>query len=123
MSKFTKNLIGELIEEGKAHLQTGPFGTMLNASEYSKTGVPVIAVQDIGENSLIHDKFVYVSQEVAERLSRYKVKEGDVIFGPKGAVERRALIKIQEAGWQQGSDCIRLRLNDSIDSTFVAYQL
>jgi type I restriction enzyme S subunit len=123
MSRFTKHLIGELIEKGKAHLQTGPFGTMLNASEYSKKGVPVIAVQDIGENVLRHHKLVFVPQEVAERLSRYKVKEGDIIFGRKGAVERRALIKKQEAGWLQGSDCIRLRLDDSIDSTFVAYQL
>lgn len=123
MSKFTKHLIGELIEKGKAHLQTGPFGTMLNASEYSKKGVPVIAVQDIGENVLRHHKLVFVPQAVAERLSRYKVREGDIIFGRKGAVERRALIKKQEAGWLQGSDCIRLRLDDSIDSTFVAYQL
>jgi type I restriction enzyme S subunit len=33
------------------------------------------------------------------------------------------LIKKQETGWLQGSDCIRLRLDDSIDSSFVAYQL
>ena len=37
--------------------------------------------------------------------------------------DRRALIKKCEEGWLQGSDCIRLRLDNSIDSKFVSYQL
>ncbi len=123
MSEWKEYKLGDLIEEGKAHLQTGPFGTMLNASEYSQDGVPVIAVQDIGDNKLVYHKFVYVNQEVAERLKRYRVLENDIIFGRKGAVERRALIKKSEAGWLQGSDCIRLRFDSSIDSSFISYQL
>ena len=91
--------LGQLIERGSAELQTGPFGTMLNASEYTVTGTPVIAVQDIGENKLSHHKFVYVNESTVNRLSRYKVKKGDIIFGRKGAVERRAIIKISEDGW------------------------
>ena len=114
--------LGQLIERGSAELQTGPFGTMLNASEYTVTGTPVIAVQDIGENKLSHHKFVYVNEFTVKRLSRYKVKKGDIIFGRKGAVERRAIIKISEDGWLQGSDCIRLRFDDSIDATFISYQ-
>jgi len=115
--------LGDLIEQKRASLQTGPFGTMLNASEYSVQGTPVIAVQDIGDNSLTHNKLVYVNQDVSNRLSRYRVQEGDIIFGRKGAVERRALIKKNESGWIQGSDCIRLRFDDSVDSTFISYQL
>lgn len=123
MSNWSEYKLGELILNGKADLQTGPFGTMLNASEYSSDGVPVIAVQDIGDNKLIYHKFVYVNQETAERLKRYRVLENDIIFGRKGAVERRALIKKSEAGWLQGSDCIRLRVDSSIDAKFISYQL
>jgi type I restriction enzyme S subunit len=115
--------LGELIDEGRANLQTGPFGTMLSASEYSPNGIPVIAVQDIGENKLLHHKFVFVNQDVANRLSRYKVQENDIIFGRKGAVERRALIKKSEEGWLQGSDCIRLRFDDSINTKYISYQM
>jgi type I restriction enzyme, S subunit len=114
--------LGQLIERGSAELQTGPFGTMLNSSEYTVTGTPVIAVQDICENKLSHHKFVYVNESTVKRLSRYKVKKGDIIFGRKGAVERRAIIKKSEDGWLQGSDCIRLRFDDSIDATFISYQ-
>jgi type I restriction enzyme S subunit len=122
MGEWRNYTLGKLVEEKTADLQTGPFGTMLNASEYTQSGTPVIAVQDIGENKLIHNKFVYVGQETVERLARYKVKKGDIIFGRKGAVERRAIIKECEDGWIQGSDCIRVRFDESMDSEFISYQ-
>lgn len=123
MGEWKEYKLSDIIDSGKADLQTGPFGTMLNASEYSKDGVPVIAVQDIGNNKLVYHKFVYVSNEVADRLKKYKVKTNDIVFGRKGAIDRRALIKESEEGWLQGSDCIRLRLDQSINSKFISYQL
>lgn len=123
MSEWKEYKLGDLIERSKANLQTGPFGTMLSASEYSTDGVPVIAVQDIGDNKLEYHKFVFVNQEVADRLSRYRVKENDIIFGRKGATDRRAIVKKNEEGWLQGSDCIRLRLDETINAKFISYQL
>ncbi len=123
MKEWKEYKLGELIDLSIANLQTGPFGTMLNASEYSSDGVPVIAVQDIGDNKLVYHKFVYVPNETAERLTRYRVKEFDIIFGRKGAVDRRALIKKSEEGWLQGSDCIRLRFTNEINAKYISYQL
>jgi type I restriction enzyme S subunit len=122
MSEWEEIVLGDLIKEGQADLQTGPFGTMLSASEYRDSGVPVIAVQDIGENVLRHEKLVFVSNETAERLNKYRVKKDDIIFGRKGAVDRRALVKGAEQGWVQGSDCIRLRLRGCFEPRFVSYQ-
>ena len=122
MSEWRECTLGELVMDGCADLQTGPFGTMFSASEYCASGVPLIAVQDIGHNLLHYKKLVYVSEKTAERLSRYRVIKGDIILGRKGAVDRRAIIKEKESGWIQGSDCIRLRLDDSIDSRFISYQ-
>ena len=122
MSEWKECKLGELVADKSADLQTGPFGTMLNASEYVIEGTPVIAVQDIGENKLVYHKFVFVNAETAQRLSRYRVIENDIIFGRKGAVERRALIKKKEEGWLQGSDCIRLRFFDKVEPKFASYQ-
>jgi type I restriction enzyme S subunit len=122
MSEWKECKLGELIADKSADLQTGPFGTMLNATEYTIEGTPVIAVQDIGENKLVYHKFVFVNDSTAQRLSRYRVKENDIIFGRKGAVERRALIKKKEEGWLQGSDCIRLRFSDKVEPKFASYQ-
>ncbi len=112
----------ELISGGTADLQTGPFGTMLHASAYKPTGTPVVAVQHIGENKLRHNALPCVDAETANRLNRYKLMENDILFGRKGAVERRALISKEEEGWLQGSDCIRLRFSrGAADAKFISY--
>jgi type I restriction enzyme S subunit len=48
---------------------------------------------------------------------------GDIVFGRKGAVDRSARISKDQDGWFLGSDGIRLRLPEGIDSRFMAYQL
>jgi type I restriction enzyme, S subunit len=115
--------LGELIKNKKADLQTGPFGTMLHASSYKSIGTPVLAVQHIGENRIIHKWDIpRVDVETHQRLSRYEIKVNDIIFSRKGAVERTALVTQKEKGWLQGSDCIRLRLLDpSIDPVYISY--
>ncbi|HHU15747.1 MAG TPA: restriction endonuclease subunit S [Lentisphaerae bacterium] len=113
----------DLVENGTAELQTGPFGTMLHASAYQPKGTPVIAVQHIGENSLRQGEYPLVDDDDTARLSRYKVRENDILFGRKGAVDRRALIRSHESGWLQGSDCIRLRFNETIDARYISYVL
>jgi len=123
MREWREEPLGSIIASGKAELQTGPFGTMIKASEYSKVGTPLIAVQDIGNNRLHPHKVNYIPPETVSRLQRYKVIQGDIIFGRKGAVDRRAIVTKDEEGWIQGSDCIRLRFKDEIDSLFVSYQL
>lgn len=117
--------IGTLIANGKANLQTGPFGTALLASEYKEEGIPVLAVKHIGQNRVMPDSdFPRVDSETYERLLRYKLNVGDIVFGRKGAIDRRALITRMEDGWLQGSDCIRLRLlSDDINPVFVSYVL
>ena len=67
--------LGDLVMEGNADLQTGPFGTMLNAREYTPHGVPVIAVQDIGENKLIHGNSVYISASSAESVGTFWLRK------------------------------------------------
>jgi type I restriction enzyme S subunit len=57
-------------------------------------------------------------------LEKYRLLQGDIIFGRKGAVDRRAYVEVNEENWIQGSDCIRLRLEIShLDSKFISYVL
>lgn len=102
--------IGELIQSGEAALQTGPFGTQLKASEYVADGIPVINVRNVGFGEVRSDDLEFVSEAKAEQLHHHRLLAGDIVFGRKGAVERHALISDEQAGWVQGSDCLRLRL-------------
>lgn len=94
-----------------AKIITGPFGTLLKASEYSDgNGVPLISVGEIREGYLsITHETPRVSSEVTRRLPQYVLKQGDIIFGRKGGVDRSALIRQNQAGWFLGSDGIALR--------------
>jgi type I restriction enzyme S subunit len=94
-----------------AKIITGPFGTLLKASEYSGgNGVPLISVGEIREGYLsVTYETPRVSSDVTRRLPQYVLKEGDIIFGRKGGVDRSALIRQNQVGWFLGSDGIALR--------------
>lgn len=116
--------LNNLIENKQANLQTGPFGTMLHASAYKATGIPVVAVKNIGDNQVVHSNIPFVNDETFQRLKRYELMVGDILFGRKGSIDRRAFIRSEETGWLQGSDCIRLRFYDSqINASFISYVL
>lgn len=122
--EWRESTIGELIENGKASLQTGPFGTALKASEYSKRGVPLISVGEIREGYLqITEDTPRVDKATTQRLPKFVLHEGDIVFGRKGAVDRNARISKEQDGWFLGSDGIRLRVSDEYDSDFLSYQM
>lgn len=93
-----------------SELKTGPFGTQLSASEYVSEGIPVINVKNIGYGSIIETGLDCVGANTLKRLSEHILKVGDIVFGRKGSVDRHCLIRKDQEGWMQGSDCI-LRAN------------
>ena len=122
--EWSVSTIGELLNREGGSVKTGPFGTTLKAREYSSEGVPLISVGEVGYGSLrVHDKTPRAPREVVERLPEYVLEAGDIVFGRKGAVDRSALVKSEQAGWFLGSDGIRLRLPGICDARFMAYQL
>lgn len=121
-SEWTEETLGDLISRDEAHLQTGPFGTALKASEYSENGVPLISVREIREGFLqIVKDTPRVCEATTQRLPKFLLKQGDIVFGRKGAVDRNAVIRFEQEGWFLGSDGIRLRLSHKYDSLFFSY--
>ncbi len=112
----------ELVSSGQAELKTGPFGTQLKASDYIKSGTPVINVRNIGLGCIKPDKLEYISNETRDRLASHILRSGDIVFGRKGAVERHVFVRKQQDGWFQGSDCLRLRFHGGrIEPLFASY--
>ena len=103
-------------------VQTGPFGTQLHQKDYVKKGTPIITVEHLGENRVIHKNLPCVSIEDKERLKKFILKSGDIVFSRVGSVDRRALIKKSEDGWLFSGRCLRVRPNPSIlDSQWLSY--
>ena len=120
MSEWKEYKLGEI-----ANVQTGPFGSQLHQSDYVDVGIPSIMPVNIGDRMNIStEKIVYITEEDAMRLSRYRVQVGDIVYSRRGDVEKCAYINESEVGWLCGTGCLRIRMNSShVDSKFVAYYL
>lgn len=94
-------------------VQTGPFGSQLHAADYVEEGVPVVMPQDLNNRRISVDRIVRVTDEMAQRLSRHRVKPGDVVYSRRGDVERHALVSDREAGWLCGTGCLLVRLGSA----------
>jgi len=117
-------LLGKLVAEGFLKFQTGPFGTVLKASSYVSEGIPIVNPTNMVDGKLITSNGPFVSYEESERLSRYRMQEGDIILGRKGEMGRVVYVTDEYEGYIVGSDCIRLRLNnDILQKKFLYYLL
>jgi len=116
--------LGDACEQGGGDIQTGPFGSQLHASDYVEHGIPSIMPKNIGDNRVSTEAIAYISEEDAERLSRYLVRPGDIVYSRRGDVEKRALIRDSEAGWLCGTGCLRVRPGDgNLDPVYLSYYL
>lgn len=116
--------LGELLAGSGGTIKTGPFGTILKAAEYVDAGVPIISVGEIGYGRFqITDSTPRASEAMLERLPEYILREGDIVFARKGAVDRSALVGHGEDGWFLGSDGLRVRPARGVEPRYLSYQL
>lgn len=115
--------LGEVCQSGGGSIQTGPFGSQLHASDYVPVGVPSVMPQNIGDNFIREDGIARIRTEDAQRLSRYLLTAGDIVYSRRGDVERRALVRPWQDGWLCGTGCLRVRLGGNVDSRFIYYYL
>lgn len=102
--------LGELVKEFGGGIQTGPFGSQLHAADYVENGIPSIMPKNIRIDGVDDSDIARVSLEDIERLSKYKVQTGDIVYSRRGDVEKCSLITELEDGWLCGTGCLRVRL-------------
>ena len=120
-SDFTEAPLESLCNKNDG-IQTGPFGSQLHQRDYVSEGTPIITVEHLGDNRITHEDMPYVSDQDKERLSRYTLREGDIVFSRVGSVDRRALVRQSEQGWLFSGRCLRVRPDRSkIDPAYLSY--
>jgi type I restriction enzyme S subunit len=105
--------LGDLSRSKKLDIQTGPFGTVLQASSYVNEGTPIVNPVNMVQHRLYVEEGPFLDAKECERLSRYRMKAGDILLGRKGDVGRAVLVAPEYEGFIVGSDLIRLRLLDA----------
>ncbi len=106
--------LGEVCRRGGGNIQTGPFGSQLHASDYVPVGVPSIMPTNIGENRIVEEGIVRITEADANRLGQHRLRAGDIVYSRRGDVEKRALIRVHEEGWLCGTGCLKVRLGSGI---------
>lgn len=99
------------------------FGSQLHAPDYVEVGIPTVMPTNIGDNRISVNDVVRVSQADAERLSRHRLRTGDIVYSRRGDVEKRALVREAERGWLCGTGSLRVRVGTAADSTWLSYYL
>ncbi len=106
--------LGDVCERGGGGIQTGPFGSQLHASDYVLVGIPSIMPTNIGENRIIEDGIVRITEADANRLGQHRLQAGDIVYSRRGDVEKRALVREREVGWLCGTGCLKVRLGSGV---------
>jgi type I restriction enzyme S subunit len=104
MSEWKEYKLGNVAE-----VQTGPFGSQLHMSDYKTIGTPIITVEHLGENKILYNNLPLVGDEDKQRLIKYTLREGDIVFSRVGSVDRRAYVSNYEDGWMFSGRCLRVR--------------
>jgi type I restriction enzyme, S subunit len=111
----------EICEPGG--LQTGPFGSQLKAEEYSEAGVPVIMPKDIIAGRVCTETLAHIPYDKAMVLKKHMLKTGDVLFSRRGDLAKIAVITDNETGYLCGTGCLRARIKEGVDPSYLAYHL
>jgi len=91
-------------------LSTGPFGMMLHKSDYEDNGIPVVNPTNIVKGVIFAESKMLVSEKTVQRLSQYKLHQGDIVIARRGNLEKCAVVQNDQHGWLCGTGSFFMRL-------------
>ncbi|WP_429164734.1 restriction endonuclease subunit S [Aeromonas rivipollensis] len=98
---------------------TGPFGSMISASEYISDGIPLINPSHMVNGEIIEDKEITVSMSKANQLDGYRIKSGDVVMARRGEMGRCALVTERENNWLCGTGSFVLKFSAEVNRQYI----
>lgn len=104
-----------------ADIQTGPFGSQLHKEDYVDIGTPIVTVEHLGNRVFTEQNLPKVSDEDKARLSKYVLKEGDIVFSRVGSVDRCSYVDAAHDGWMFSGRSLRVRPNTEVDPLYLYY--
>jgi type I restriction enzyme, S subunit len=113
--------LGALVASSGGVLQTGPFGSQLHAGDYTVEGTPLVMPVNLGDNQITVIGICRIGDDDARRMRKHALREGDIIFGRRGDVGRRSLVRREHAGWICGSGCLVARFGPNREHVNPAY--
>ncbi len=107
---WTQETLGSIAARTKGEIRTGPFGSQLHQSDYVKKGTPVVMPANLTTREIVDDDIARIGPETLERLVGHQLRIGDIVYGRRGDIGRKALVGPDEDGWFCGTGCLRVRV-------------
>ena len=111
---FISRTLGSICDEVRGTIRTGPFGSQLHESDYQEVGTPVVMPKNIVDGKVSTDGIARIGDDNVHRLSQHQLHYGDIVYGRRGDIGRRALITEREKGWLCGTGCLRISLGSKL---------
>jgi type I restriction enzyme S subunit len=126
LSEFLETTLGGIARKDKHGLVDGPFGSNLPASEYTSSGIPVIRGSNLslGQERFRAKDYVFVSEQIANRIRRSLCHPDDIIFTKKGTLGQTGIVPRTEIykTFLLSSNQMKLSVDTEIaDPLFVYY--
>ena len=118
MTAWKKYKLGEI-----ADVQTGPFGSQLHNRDYVEYGTPIITVEHLGKRKISRQNLPCVSEQDRNRLAKYSLTFGDLVFSRVGSVDRCSIVTDEEVDWLFSGRCLRVRKKNTniVDNHYLYY--
>jgi len=112
-------------KDDRYSLTGGPFGSDLKSSDYTREGVRIIQLQNIGDGEFRNKDSIYTSKLKAQELFSCQIFPDDIIMSKMGdPVGRACLIPNIEDKFIMCSDGIRVKIDrNSFDNKFIFYSI
>lgn len=110
--------LGQLVIRN-AGLKDGPGGWLINTSEYTDYGVPILRANNVTEEGNISGDFVYISEEKHQELSATEITPDDLLLTMRGSIGRSAIVPDNISRANMNAAICRIRLQDKDINKFV----
>ncbi|MDE2688481.1 MAG: restriction endonuclease subunit S [Chloroflexota bacterium] len=104
-----------------ASIKTGPFGSSLHESDYVEDGTPIITVEHLSGQGVIHSGLPLVSDDDRKRLAAYELRTNDIVFSRVGSIDRSSLVSDTEDGWLFSGRLLRVRTSKDTHAPYLNY--
>ncbi|MEX1027001.1 MAG: restriction endonuclease subunit S, partial [Candidatus Paceibacterota bacterium] len=111
------------VHEVVESISTGPFGSLLHKADYEQGGIPLVNPVNIVGDKIVADPRKTVGKLTARRLSRYSLREHDIVIGRRGEIGRCAVVKREHDGWLCGTGSFFIRPSGLTNSDYLAHLL
>lgn len=84
---------------------------------------PLVLPRNINNNRIGYEHLDVVPPATAQRMTRYRLIDGDILTARAGTLGRYGRVQEEQAGWLLGPGCVRFRPHEEADSDYLTFYL